>query len=69
MPQRLSVVTRDTLHATTATEGTEGTLNDDGYVPLLDEGRYVRARVRIPAATEWSFATGVEPDAMPGSGF
>jgi hypothetical protein len=62
-----SVVTRDTLHATSATEGTEGSLNDDGYVPLLDEGRYVRGKLRIPAATVWSFATGIEPDAMPGS--
>lgn len=63
-----SVVTRDTLHATVATEGTEGTLNDDGYVPLLDEGRYVRGKLRIPAATDWSFATGIDPDAMPGTG-
>ena len=63
-----SVVTRDTLHATSATEGTEGELNEDGYVPLLDEGRYVRGKLRIPAATVWSFATGIEPDAQPGSG-
>lgn len=62
-----SVVTRDTLHATSATEGTEGQLNDDGYIPLLDEGRYVRGRVRIPAETVWSFVSGIEPDAMPGS--
>jgi hypothetical protein len=62
-----SVVTRDTLHATSATEGTEGEMNDDGYVPLLDEGRYVRGRLRVPAETAWSFASGVEPDAMPGS--
>lgn len=63
-----SVVTRDTLHATTATEGVEGEMNDDGYIPLLDEGRYVRARVRIPAGTVWSFVSGIEPDALPGSG-
>jgi hypothetical protein len=63
-----SVVTRDTLHATVATEGAEGELNSDGYVPLLDEGRYVRGKLRIPAATVWSFATGVDPDAQPGSG-
>jgi hypothetical protein len=62
-----SVATRDTLHATSATEGTEGELNDDGYIPLLDEGRYVRGRVRIPAETVWSFVSGIEPDAMPGS--
>lgn len=64
-----SIVSRDTLHATTATEGIEGEMNDDGYIPLLDEGRYVRGRVRIPAGTVWSFASGIEPDALPGSGF
>jgi hypothetical protein len=63
-----SVVTRDTLSNTTATEGTEGEMNADGYIPLLDEGRYVRGRVRIPHGVTWSFATGIEPDAQPGSG-
>ena len=63
-----SVVTRDTLHATDATEGTESELNSDGYVPLLDEGRYVRGKVRIPAGTVWSFATGIEPDVFQGTG-
>lgn len=63
-----SVVTRDTLNATSATTGSEGQLNEDGYIPLLDEGRYVRGRLRIPAGTVWSFATGIEPDALPGTG-
>lgn len=54
-----STVTRDTLNATPA-ENPEGTMDADGWVPLLDEGRLVRGRLRIPAATVWSYATGLE---------
>ena len=61
-----SVVTRDTLHATDVTEGTENTMNDDGYIALLDEGRYVRGRLRIPAGTNWTFVSGIDPDFQQG---
>jgi len=60
-----SVVTRDNLGSTTEAEGDTGAMQDDGFVPLLDEGRYVRGRLTIPAATEWSFVTGIEPDVQP----
>lgn len=60
------IVSRDKLNDTSPTEGTENSMNDDGFIPLLDEGRYVRARIRIPAATEWGFISGVEPEALPG---
>jgi hypothetical protein len=59
------VVTRSTLHGTDA-EGTENLLNDDGFIPLLGEGRYVRGRVRIPAATSWSWSSGFDPDFVRG---
>lgn len=57
-----SVVSRDTLHATNVIEGIENGMNADGYIPLLDEGRYVRGRLRIPAGTEWTFVSGIDPD-------
>lgn len=63
---RALIVSRDTLYDTSPTEGTENAMNDDGFIPLLDEGRYIRARLRIPAATTWGFISGVEPEAAPG---
>jgi hypothetical protein len=64
-----SVVTRDNLGSQTEAEGTAGTMQDDGFIPLLDEGRYVRGRLTIPAATSWSFVTGIEPDVKPVGGW
>lgn len=43
----------------------ESTMNDDGYCPQLWSTRYVRGRVRIPAAIEWTFASGVRPESQP----
>lgn len=57
-----SVVTRDTRHATVVTEGSENVMNDDGFIALLDEGRYVRGRLRIPAGTAWTYVRAMEPD-------
>ncbi|HXF55632.1 MAG TPA: hypothetical protein VNK52_16080 [Hyphomicrobiaceae bacterium] len=42
----------------------ESTMNVRGYVPLRADTRHARARVRIPAGTQWTYATGVEPDAV-----
>lgn len=36
------------------------TMMNNGDCPLLSEGRYHRAQIQIPAATDWSFATGIE---------
>lgn len=47
-----------TPHAYTA----ESTMNARGYVPQLRNTRYARAQIRIPAATTWTFASGVKPD-------
>ena len=60
-----SVVTRDNVGSTTETEGSTGSMQGDGFIPLLDEGRYARGRLTIPAATQWSFVTGIEPDVLP----
>ena len=56
-------ITRKNLNEA-ATEGTESVMDEDGYCPLLDEGRYARFRTRIPAATVWNHAAGVEGDGM-----
>jgi len=57
----ISIAMRDNL-SSTATYGDESTLNIDGYADLLEEGRYLRAKMRVPAGSAWSFATGVHPD-------
>lgn len=57
-----SVLSRDNLNAE-ETEWDESEIDDDGYCPLLAEGRYARGKLRIPAGTSWSFASGMEPDA------
>jgi hypothetical protein len=63
-----SVWTRGNLHEV-PTHGTEAEMDEDGYCPLLDEGRYARAKLRIPSGVEWSFVAGAEPDASPAGGF
>lgn len=61
---RLTIEARDTLHNAAPNIGVEGSMNSDGYIALLDEGRYVRARARIPANTEWTYFSGIEPDVV-----
>jgi hypothetical protein len=53
---------RDRLNGA-ATYSTLVAMNDDGFCPLLAEGRYVRGKVVISAASDWTFASGVVPDA------
>lgn len=57
----VSIADRDSLNAT-PTYSSESEINDDGFAPLTEEGRYVRAKVRIPAASVWTFARGIVPD-------
>jgi hypothetical protein len=57
----ISVAMRDRLNIA-ATYGEEAGMDDDGAVPVLEEGRYLRARLRIPSGTAWSFVTGIVPD-------
>ena len=39
--------------------------NVERIAPCRSSGRYHRARVRIPAATAWSYASAIEPSARP----
>jgi len=43
----------------------ENTVNAQGYVPLRVSTRYTRNKIRIPQATTWSYAAGVEADNAP----
>lgn len=54
-------VKRETL-AGAEYEGEENSLNDDGVIPLDDEARFMRIRLRIPAGEEWTFITGLRPE-------
>lgn len=51
------------------TANPESEMDDDGNCPVLDQGRYVRASLRIPAGVVWNYATGVEVDAGQGGAF
>ncbi len=50
---------------TAATFSTEQAVNGRGLVPAHVSTRLARGKLRIPASTTWTFATGVEPDAAP----
>lgn len=52
---------RDNLN-TALTYTNESTMNDDGFVPQLRSTRYSRGKVRMPAAVDWTFATGIRPE-------
>jgi hypothetical protein len=42
----------------------ETTMNARGFVPQLRDTRYTRAKIRIPAGTAWSYASGIVPDSL-----
>lgn len=46
----------------TASQLAESTMNARGFVPLRRSTRYARGRIRIPAATIWTYANGLEPE-------
>lgn len=43
----------------------ESTMDDQGYCGVMVETRYARARIRLPAASVWTYCRGVQPDAVP----
>lgn len=43
----------------------ETAMNAQGICPQRKDTRFARARMRIPAAQSWTYATGVEPTAVP----
>lgn len=42
----------------------ESAINATGEAPLLTETRYAKARLRIPAGAVWTYARGVQPEAV-----
>jgi hypothetical protein len=55
-----SIGTRE-LIADTITYSTEQGLNAKGFIPANVSTRIARGKIRIPAGTVWSFASGIEP--------
>ena len=56
-----AVSARESLQAATVWSGEAG-INAQGLVPLRASTRYARGRLRVPAGTAWSFATGIVPE-------
>lgn len=40
----------------------EDPIDDQGWAPQLVESRYQKGRIRIPAGSSWTYATGIQPD-------
>lgn len=59
----VSIGTRDRRDAAFS-YGEEALMDEDGHCSLLEEGRWVRAKMRIPAAEVWEHATGVLADTV-----
>lgn len=59
-----SVAGRENLNATPA-YAAEQSLNDQGFIPARLSTRHVRAKIRIPAGTTWTYATGIDVMAEP----
>lgn len=47
--------------AAAVTYSPEVAIDDQGFAEAYVETRYARGRVRIPAGTDWSYATGLQP--------
>lgn len=56
-----AVVKRENLNVEATTQ-TESAIDSDGNCPVLEEARYARGKMRVPAGTVWSFASGIEPE-------
>jgi hypothetical protein len=44
------------------TYSNESSVNAQGFCPQRVSTRYARGRVRVPAGTAWTYASGIEPD-------
>lgn len=51
--------------ADSLTDSSSSSMVSSGDVPLRTSGRYVRGQIAIPAATSWTYATGIDFDAVP----
>jgi hypothetical protein len=57
----VSIGARESMTAA-ASYSTETAINSQGFCPQRVSTRHAKAKLRIPEGTEWTFATGVEPD-------
>ena len=58
-----SVLKRETQYSSSSATA-ESLINSIGVCPLRVSARYMRGKIRIPAATSWTFATGVETEGV-----
>ncbi len=58
-----AVTYRETAQASSSTT-TESLVNAVGICPQRQSGRYMRGQIRIPAATSWTYAMGIEPEGL-----
>ena len=56
-----SIGKRENMFATPSYT-TETLINTQGFCPARASTRHARVKIRIPAATDWSFVTGAQPD-------
>jgi hypothetical protein len=56
-----SVVNRENVQSSASTTS-EVLINSYGMVPANVSTRHARGKLRIPAGTSWTYATGIEPD-------
>jgi hypothetical protein len=56
-----SIGRRENMYATPSYTS-ETLINTQGYCPQRASTRHARVKMRIPAATDWSFITGAKPD-------
>ena len=61
----VTIKTRNTL-AESVTTSLSSTTNTTGISPVRQSGRYIRANVKIPAASLWTHAQGIDLTASPG---
>ncbi|MGL4526767.1 MAG: hypothetical protein ACRCUC_07300 [Aestuariivirga sp.] len=62
----ISVGARLSLTSETVTYSPEAVPGSQGFAPLRKDGRYVRAKMRIPAGTGWAKASAVQIDFVQG---
>lgn len=58
-----STARRENLY-TTPSYTTAASVNGQGFIPQRASTRHARAKITIPHAEAWTYATGVEPDAV-----
>jgi hypothetical protein len=63
----VSVLSRERL-TDAQRQSSEATINVRGYCPIRVSGRFHAAKIRVPAASDWSYMRGVDVD-LSKSGF